>query len=83
MHQRTNYIKFSENLWIRALDLKIQVKQTEEKKFLAFLIIFKLTQSAITRFHIWEFAWASETQWKIMDVTVLIYYAATPAVNNA
>ena len=34
MHQRTNYVKFSENLWTRALDLKIQVKQTEEKKFL-------------------------------------------------
>ena len=29
MHQRTNYMKFSENLWTRALDLKI--KQTEEK----------------------------------------------------
>ena len=31
MHQRTNYMKFSENLWTRALDLPIQVKQTEEE----------------------------------------------------
>ena len=31
MHQRTNYMKFIENLWARTLDLKIQVKQTEEK----------------------------------------------------
>ena len=32
MHQQTNYMKLSENLWTRALDLKIHVKQTEEKK---------------------------------------------------
>ena len=31
MHQRTNYLKFSENLWTRALDLKMEVKQTEAK----------------------------------------------------
>ena len=31
MHQQTNYMKLSENLWTRALDLKIHVKQTEEK----------------------------------------------------
>ena len=31
MHQQTNYMKLSENLWTRALNLKIQVKQAEEK----------------------------------------------------
>ena len=31
-----NYMKFSESLWTRALDLKMQVKQTEEKKSLSF-----------------------------------------------
>ena len=31
MHQQTNYMKLTENLRTRALDLRIQVKQTEEK----------------------------------------------------
>ena len=31
MHQRTNYMNFSEDLWTRAVDLQIQAKQIEEK----------------------------------------------------
>ena len=59
MHQQTNYMKLSENLWTRALDLKIQVEQTEEKKTFVFSIILKqLTQSEIIWCYIWEFAWA-------------------------
>ena len=59
MHKRINYMKFSENLWTHAPDLQIQVKQTEEKNTLSFLLIFKqLTESAITLFFTWEFAWA-------------------------
>ena len=83
MHQRTNYMELSENSWTRALDLKIQVRQTEEKIPCLSIIFKQWTKSEINRFYIWEFAWAYWTQRKIIIASVLIYYVATPAVSNA
>ena len=58
MRQQTNYMKLSENLWTRALDLKIHVKQTEEKNLVFSIILKQLTQREIIWCYIWEFALA-------------------------
>ena len=72
------------SLKIYELALLIWKSSRPKRKFLVFSIIFKrLTQSEINRFYIWEFAWADRAHWKIINATVLIYYAATPAVSNA
>ena len=83
MHQRTNCMKFSEILWTCALDLKIQVKQTKEK-IPCLVDYFQAVDTEWNKsIYIWEFAWADRNHWKIINTTVLISYAATPATHRA
>ena len=85
MHQQTNYMRLSENLWTRALDLKIQVWQTEEK----IPCLFDYSKAVDTQWN------NSMLYLRICLLELIIntmennhryrsnYYAATPAVNNA
>ena len=80
MHQQTNYMKLSENLWTRTLDLKIQVKQTEEKnpRLFDYLKAVDTEWNNLVLYLRICLSTMENNQRYRCD-----YYAATPAVNNA